>query len=268
MSRTCQTFIFEYYFQNQMQRHAVLLAGFAGLLLTSALAPHSAHADRRTFTRTYEYATMPAGQTELELYSTQSRFRFTDASARSYEFQLELEHGITDRFDLGIYHVFEQSETDTVSEPLRFTEIKLRGRYRFAERGELPMDLLAYLEGVKAFGQGAYKAEAKLIAARDFDRVLLSTNAIVEVVFGPDATSELELGWAVGAAYEVSPSLRIGAETYGAFEAEEPEEVAAYLGPTFSWATAGKLWIAGTAGFGLNDEANRISARLILGIDL
>jgi hypothetical protein len=248
-----------------MRSHLSLLITVA---VATLLVPITAQADRRSFTRTYEYTTMPEGQTELEIYSTQTRNRFTEASARSFELQLEVEYGVTDRFDLGLYQVFEQSSSATESEPLHFSEIKLRGRYRFAERGELPLDLLAYFEGAKEFGEGVYEAEAKLIAARDFDRLLLSTNLIGEVVFGPDATSEVELGWAVGAAVEVTPQFRIGAESYGMFEVEEPEELSAYVGPALSWAPPGKLWVAGTAGFGITDEADRIAARFILGIDL
>lgn len=251
-----------------MQCKPFVILGFAAAALS---ASSLAHADRRTFTRTYEYTTMPQGQTELEIYSTQSAYRLTDDAPRAFELQLELEHGITDRFDLGLYHVFEQvSATDaTAAEAFHFSELKLRGRYRFAERGELPLDLVAYLEGVKAFGKGAYEAEAKVIAARDLGPVLVSANLIGEVEFGPDVDeAELELGWAVGAAYEVCPALRLGVESYGSFEAEEPEEVSASVGPSVSWASTGKLWVAGTAGFGVTDEADRVSARVILGIDL
>lgn len=254
---------FEYNFQNQMR---ILFSVVTILVLSS-----SAHADRRSFTRTYEYTTTPEGQTELEIYSTQSRNRFTDASPRSFELQLEIEHGITDRFDLGLYHVFKQVSSDdpATAQSLQFSDLLLEARYRFAERGELPVDIVAYAELGKEFGAGVYEAETKAILARDFDRVVVAANLIAEVEFGPDvAETELELGWSVGAALEVSPSWRFGAESYGSFEAEEPGEVAAYAGPTIGWAPRGKLWVAGTAGFGLNDEADRFSGRFILGINL
>ncbi|MBK7536308.1 MAG: hypothetical protein IPI49_13270 [Myxococcales bacterium] len=241
------------------------------LLCASLALPATAQADRRSFTRTYEYTTMPQGQTELEIYSTQSVNRFTEASPRAFELQLEIEHGITDRFDLGLYHVFKQvSAADAMaSQAFHFSDLKLRGRYRFAERGELPVDLLAYLELAKEFGEGVYEAEGKIILARDVGQVLLAANLITEVAFGPDTTeTEVELGWAVGAAVEVMPALRLGVETYGGFEAAEPGELAASVGPTISWASSGKLWVAGTAGFGVTDEADRFSGRMILGLDL
>ncbi|HRE26665.1 MAG TPA: hypothetical protein PK954_08540 [Anaerolineales bacterium] len=140
---------------------------------------------------------MPQGQTELEIYSTQSVSRFTDGAPRTFELQLELEHGITDRFDLGLYHVFTQvsAEDAMAAQPLRFSALKLRGRYRFAERGELPVDSLAYLEVAKDFGEGVYDLEGKAILARDFAQLVVAANLIAEVEFGPDAPeTELELG--------------------------------------------------------------------------
>lgn len=246
------------------------LALALGALGLCAAAPF-AHADRRSFTRTYEYTTMPEGQTELEIYSTQSVSRFTDGAPRAFELQLEIEHGITDRFDLGLYHVFTQvSAADAMAaQPLQFSALKLRGRYRFAERGELPVDSLAYLEVAKDFGEGVYELEGKAILARDFAQLVVAANLIAEMEFGPDAPeTEVELGWAVGAAYEVVPALRLGVETYGGFEAAEPEELSASVGPTLSWGSSGKLWVAGTLGFGVTDEASRFSGRMILGIDL
>ena len=76
----------------------LLVAAGAATLLAGALAG-DARADRRAFTRTYEYTTMPEGQTEIEIYSTHSRATFDGAtSPQSFVLQLEVEHGITDRW--------------------------------------------------------------------------------------------------------------------------------------------------------------------------
>ena len=72
----------------------LLVAAGAATLLAGALAG-DARADRRAFTRTYEYTTMPEGQTEIEIYSTHSRATFDGAtSPQSFVLQLEVEHGI------------------------------------------------------------------------------------------------------------------------------------------------------------------------------
>ena len=243
----------------------------AVVLSTVAALGGPALADRRAFTRTYEYATMPEGQTEVELYSTHSLASFDgDASPQSFVFQLELEHGISDRWDVSLYHVFAQSSDGAGGgSPLALSEIKLRTRYRFAERGELPVDLLAYAEVAKDFGVGVYALEGKAIVARDVGPLTLATNLIAEVVVGNDVDEpEVELGWAVGATYELTPAWKLGAETWGDFETEHTDEIAASAGPAVSWAPTQALWVTTTAGWGLTDHADAFSVRAILGLGL
>ena len=116
----------------------------AALCLAPLVVPAVAHADRRAFTHTYEYLTAPEGQTEVELHTEQARATWGDGAAETYTFQLELEHGITDRWDIALYHVFEQSSgAPGAAVDLHLAEIKLESRYRFAERGELPVDVVA-----------------------------------------------------------------------------------------------------------------------------
>ncbi len=248
----------------------LLVAAGAATLLAGALAG-DARADRRAFTRTYEYTTMPEGQTEIEIYSTHSRATFDGAtSPQSFVLQLEVEHGITDRWDVSLYHVFAQSSDGLGGgSPLALSEMKLRTRYRFAERGELPVDVLAYAEVAKDFGVGAYALEGKAVLARDIGRTTIAANLIAEVVVGNDVDeAEVELGWSVGASQEVTPAWKIGAETWGDFEAEHTDEIAASAGPALSWAPSAALWVTATAGFGLTDHADAFSVRAIIGFGL
>jgi hypothetical protein len=242
------------------------------LLLLSATT--TASADRRLFTSTYEYKTMPAGATAVELWHTQSRTTWDDGdpgSATALENILEIEHGLTDHWDAALYMVFTQLASHDAmlpSQPYAFHELKLETRYRFADRGELPVDILAYAEVAKEFGEGVYEVEGKGIFARDFDRFTAAFNAIAEVEFGPDVPeTELELGWAAGISYEVHPKLNIGVETYGALEFEDETEVLATVGPAIAVAPSSNLWFALTTGVGL-DEAPKFTSRLILGIEL
>lgn len=256
-----------------MTKPGASLLSFTILALTAG----TAHADRRSFTYTYEYATMAAGETAVELYNTQSLATFDDGAPRTYQLAVELEHGVTDRFDVALYHVFSQvSAADPmVAAPLAFDELKLRARYRFAERGALPIDPLLYLEAKKEFAGSVYELEAKLVGARDFGKLTAVANAVLEVKFGSDVDAaeagvetEPEAGWAAGLVYEASPTWRVGAETYGGFEFEEPGDVAASLGPSVSWGASHDAWITATAGFGLTDHANAFDARVIIGLEL
>jgi hypothetical protein len=239
---------------------------------TTFLTTSPANADRRMFTSTYEYKTVPEGHTAIELWHTESRDTWDSSTPQSLEHILELEHGLTDHWDIALYTVFDQVAGGTVggvttdSEPFHLAETKVETRYRFADRGELPVDILAYGEFVKAFGESVYEVEAKGIFARDFDKVTVALNVIAEIAFGKDAAeTEPEFGWAAGATYEVHPKVNVGVETFGFIE---EEEVGASIGPAVSVAPDGQFWATFTAGFGLTDEAPALSGRLIVGVEL
>jgi hypothetical protein len=240
------------------------------LLVAAALAASTstAFADRRMFTATYEYKTVPEGHTALELWHIEDRATWKDDSPHAMEEILELEHGLTDHWDAALYTVFTQvgAVDPLVAQPFSLHELKVESRYRFADRGELPVDIMAYGEVAREFGGGVYEVEAKAILARDFDKLTLAANLIAEIAFGSDVPeTELELGWAAGATYEVHPKLNLGVETYGAIE---EDEVAASIGPAIAVAPSGNFWFTFTAGFGLTDEAPKLSGRLIVGVEL
>jgi hypothetical protein len=215
--------------------------------------------------------TMPEGETELELYTEQSKATWDNPSPKEFAFQIEIEHGLTERWDFSIYHVFKQStgpSPDDVS-PFHFDEIKLRSRYRFAERGEWPVDVLAYGEIIKVFGEGVWEAEPKVILARDFDKLTVALNLIGEVGFGPSVPeTEIEAGYAAGITYEAVPEWKLGVEAWGGFEIEHTDEMSTAVGPAVSWAPSSSLWIATTAGFGLTEFTDDFSVRAIIGMDL
>lgn len=236
-------------------------------LLLSFVAPSPVRADLRSFTETYEYGTMPAGRTAVELWHTQGRRDWTKATSQSFEQILELEHGLTDRWDVAVYTVFKQVAGDEMtSEPFRFSELKLESRYRLAERGQWPVDTLIYGELAKGFGESTYAVEAKLIGARDFGKATAAVNLIGELKFGKDLPeTEVELAWAAGVTYQTTPKLRLGGELFGF---AEEGEVGLAIGPAISLALSSNFWIAATGAFGLTDEADAFRARAIIGIEL
>jgi len=240
------------------------------LVVVVVLAPAVASADRKSFTYTYEYATAPEGQTEVEIWHTQSRDTWESSSPQRFEEKLEIEHGITDNWDAAMYTIFTQvaAPDPAAAEPLGLDAISFETRYRFADRGQWPVDTVAYLEVAKDFGKGVYELEGKVILARDFDRITVAGNGIVEVAVGHDvADHTVELGWAGGATYELSPKVHLGVETWGA-RAREDSVVRASVGPAIGLAPSGKLWLALTAGFGINDAADKFSGRLVMGLTL
>lgn len=232
-----------------------------------------ARADRKSFAYTYEYATLPEGQTEVELWHTEARDTWDAKTAERFEEKVEIEHGITDHWDMSMYTVLTQVSGGGVDEPLALDAVRFESRYRFAERGELPVDTVAYAEVAKDFGKSLYELEGKLIFARDFERVTAAANVIVETAVGNDVpSSTLELGWAGGLTYELTPKLRLGAETWGGHEDGATRWA---VGPALSLAPSSKFWLVATAGFSLADHAEAddyagaaFSARVIMGLEL
>jgi hypothetical protein len=241
-----------------------VLVAVTALLATGG----EARADLRSFTQTYEYSTVPQGRTAVELWHTQGRLTWDRDTAQTIEHIVELEHGITDHWDIALYNVFAQTAGGgaVMAEPYHYDETKLETRYRFADRGVWPVDTLVYLELSKDFGQSIYEIEGKVIGARDFGELTVAANAIVEVQLGRQAAeTEPEFAWALGATYHLTPKVRAGAETWGSVE---EEELALSIGPALSLAAASNFWVTVTAGFGLTDEADAFSARAIIGIEL
>lgn len=245
----------------------------AATTLLAALAG-TAHADRRSLTHTYEYMTMPRGETELEFYSTQARLEDEGPgpAGREYEFMIEVEHGITERWDVSLYQVFQQA-TDV---GLHYAETKLRSRYRLAERGELPVDVLFYGEIAKAFAESEWELEGKVILAKDFGPLTAVANLIGEIKLekeGDERESELIPAFAAGVVYEVAPSFTVGAEAFGELEqetepsGEEETELELAVGPAMSWAPTPDLWFASTLAFGV-EHAAELELRFILGLHL
>src|SRR3954469_13073187 len=183
-------------------RITIAISSALALLL---LAP-AARADRRTLIRAYEYATQPKGNLEFELWND------IDAPAAGFDaaaitHRVELEYGITDHWDLALYHVFESAPGDS----FHFDSWRLETRYRFAEKGEWPVDVMLYLEGERpADFAEPWELEEKIILEKSFGDFALVGNLVAEqtILAGKGYLWEVDLG----ARYEVSPALRFGLE--------------------------------------------------------
>jgi hypothetical protein len=232
-----------------------------------ALAP-AARADRRSFVRSYEYATQPQGNLEAELWNDVIRDSASSWDAAATEHRFELEYGLTDHWDVALYHVFTQSPGTS----FRFDAWRLETRYRLVEKGEWPVDVLLYFEVERpaAFNQ-PFETEEKLILEKDFGRFALVTNIVGEQKFlhaGDKHLWEID----VGARYELSPVLRLAAEAWTIQETTGPRPLTKstyFAGPSLSVAT-GKFWLQIGAGFGLplGDTESAAFIRSVLGFNL
>ena len=200
-------------------------------VLVALLATADARANPRPFPFTYHYGTTASGQLEVEQYidliPTDVVDDAGDESTRlRFDLQTELEFGLSDHWELGFYLVGRQPADG----PYQFRGIKQRLRGRFAEEGDLPLDLGIYFEVAEYADK--IELEQKLILAKRFGALLFAANISfeqeipyaggeVEVVFNPSAG----LSWAP------SPAVSLGVEYRADGELASFGEADHYLGP-------------------------------------
>lgn len=245
----------------QRRSRSVLTAvrsALGGVLLLSILFG-TARADRRLFVWTYQAQTMKRGEAEIESYTTFSSAELGDATGRtSANLQLELETGMTDRFDFGLYQVFAQE----AGQPLIYDGYKLRFRYHLWETGRLPFASVAYLEYKGKLDYSAHAFELKWIAARRVGRFLLAINPTAELE-QEGSEWEMEPEYAAGATWIASELLNVGLEAKG-------NEDAHYLGPVLGHGV-GDLWVALGSAFrvsGEEDVSSELETRLLIGLGI
>lgn len=249
----------------RMQLRMRIRVGISSVLAVLALFAPQARADRRTLIRAYEYMTQPQGNLEFEVWNDINAPKAGFAAADTIH-RFELEYGVTDHFDLSLYHVLAQGP----GEPLHFDSWRLETRYRLLEKGEWPVDVLLYFEVERpaAFAE-PWETEQKLILERSFGPFALVANLVGEqkLLHAREGRRyEIDLG----ARYEVSPVLRLGVEGWTIQETVHGVTSGAWFaGPSLSVATP-KLWIQLGAGFGLGigDGDATAQVRSVLGFNL
>jgi hypothetical protein len=229
-----------------------------------ALAPALARADRRYYGETYNAVTAPPGGLDVELWSTLNRAPRSGDALQFWQHQLELETGITSRWDVALYNIWENVQGDS----LRYQATKVETRYRLSDYGQWFVDPVLYFEARKEWTEDKPLAlEGKLILGKDIGPLNLSLNGLYEIEFIPAGGGrEHELGYAVGASYEVAPWVRLGGEAFGFWTRSAEDGTWGsqhYAGPAVSLAVS-RTWLVLAAGIGLTDASRRSQLRAVL----
>ena len=254
-------------------RTALSAALLAGALL---LQPAPARADRRAYAETYEAVTAPKGELDVEAWSTYARDGevMNGPAARGWRNMLELEYGITNRWDVALYNMMD---IDRESNETKYAGLKVETRYRLFPAGEWIVDPVLYFEyQFLRVGDARHKFEVKLIAAKDFGPWNVAANLAAETEKLRESGDFIpEAEYAFGVSRELgSPRFKLGAEIFGKTEKapDGPWEWFAWAGPALSWATGLSsgalhgLWITVGAGRGLTDESEAWYGRAIVGL--
>jgi hypothetical protein len=232
-------------------------------------------ADRRAYGETYEAVTAPQGELDVEVWESWASAGEVSSGpdARGARTMVELEYGISDRWDVALYNMVDVTRGDAASYGASYAGFKVESRVRLSQPGEWVVDPVLYFEYQRLFGSDATDTlEVKAIVARDFGPWNVALNVSLEVEhlvgrFNP------EFEYAVGVSRELgSPAFKLGVEAFGKLERpEDTLESFLWAGPAVSWATSfdGKLhglWVTVAGGHGITAESQAWYARGIVGL--
>ncbi len=244
----------------------------------------------------YPYQTLAEGALEIEQYTDLVPVRVEKENddgtvdgvygVRSV-LQTEIEYGLTDRLEAGFYFAFRQGATSQTPF-LRFSGIKQRLRYRFADTGELPVDIGIYLE-VSEF-HDELEFEEKLLLAKQFGALNVVANLWVEQEwYFQTKDTKYIYNPTVAFNYELTPRYIIGAEYWarGRFDkatttatdpnnSDAPTSTHHYVGPNFLFQRDKISFALGVYarldGIGksavVNDPYGKLWVRAIVSVDL
>ncbi len=240
----------------------LVIAAAASLLAV----PAAVRADRRYYGETYNASTAPPGALDTELWTTFYEPPGAATGAERYwRHQLELETGLTPRWDVAAYGVARQ----VAGSSLELEAVKLESRYALAAPGTWFVDPVVYLELQKTLVEDRpFSVEEKLILAKDVGRLNASLNLAAEQEFAGGEVHP-EWSWALGSSWELVPVFRLGAEIFGDIAdveltpGVETTESQAWAGPAASFAW-GRAWLVLAAGAGLTRASDALRLRAIL----
>src|SRR5260370_21486479 len=190
------------------------LALRVAILVAAILPAGASFGGARHFTYLYETPTSAPGSVEVENTITWARTTGIGTHLDDVAFREELEIGITDHFQLGIYpldwayHHGADADGDGFSYEGGAVELI----YNLSNPVVDPVGISLYEE--IRIGRQHFELESKLIAQKNFGRLILDYNATVEAEWERQGLAERsgELQQALGASYEISPRISGGIE--------------------------------------------------------
>lgn len=243
---------------------------FATALLATAV---SASAGQRKFVYSYEVLTAPVGSVEFENWVTW-KHRGGAGRVDRFDFRHELEFGVTDRLQIGLY-LADWRLTDTRDE--RRTTYQHSGVSVIYNLSNPTTDFLgAALYGEVLVGGHVIELEGKLLLQKNFGPVSLVYNAIIEAEWEGESLRHLdersgEFVQTLGVSYQLTPNFMFGAELL--HEVALPEwraegKSVVFAGPNVS-VRAGRFFatVAGLFRVTDHDEEPDVQTRLIFGVD-
>jgi hypothetical protein len=233
----------------------------SSVIIAVATLSANAHATPKPLPFTYGADTNPKGQGEVEQYVDLVPVKAQDAQGVTVpflatQFQTEMEYGITNRVELGLYVTFQPESVAGYVQIPQLPEtygVKQRIRWRLADQGDWPIDIALYGEISESVTE--IELEAKVILERRVGRFRFLANAWFEHEFYYTGRREWVFNPTGGITFQVTPSVHPGIEYWmraevlahddgqgsGGFNAGPHH----YLGPTLRLSFGNFFWTTG-----------------------
>ena len=210
--------------------------------LVALLIANTAQAGDRKFTFSYGATTTPPGEVEYEQWVTWKTSKATDSDFDRLDFRHEIEFGLTDRLQMGIYLAdWRYKDGESVSNNrAEYRDTAVEMIYNLTNPVTDPLGLALY--GEVKYGDELFELEGKIIVQKDLGPWTIVYNATIEAEWEGDRYEDDkgEFFQTVGVSYQVAPSFLVGAEFLHEVEFDDWEETGRnvmYLGPNASFRT-------------------------------
>lgn len=241
------------------------------LILTCFLLPVTARAGARRFTYVYEATTAPPGPIESENWITWKTSPRENRRFNALEFRNELEFGVTEHLQVGIYLADWSYREDPANREHGFSyqSSALELIYNLTNPTTDLLGLALY--GEVRGGPDEFELESKVILQKNLGRFVVAYNGTLEAKWEGDHLRERagEFSQSLGVSYEISPTWLMGVEVLHEIDLpdwSEAEDSVLYGGPNLSY-RRGNWWATVTPLVQLTNVAAEfdVQTRVIFG---
>ncbi len=242
------------------------------ILLSLAAISAEAHGGDRHFVYNYETTTAAKGSFELENWVTWETWRGGGDNSNLWKFRHEIEYGITDRLQLGVYVANWTLAYDAMHRgSTRYESAAAELIYRLTDPRTDALGSAVYLE-VEA-GHDLFALEGKLLLQKNFGKWIVAWNGVVEAEWTGRGLQERvgNLEQTFGVSYEFTPKFSAGAELVHEVSLDDWSKSGPHVlfaGPNVAWRFK-RGYITGATLFqctGVKDEPE-IQTRVIFGLN-